>query len=65
MTRFYSLPKDTEAFAKSIFGDDFIGDDDVCLVLVENIFYGLGLSKLQSQSVANVQDQNMATVFGY
>ena len=48
-----------------IIGDDFIGDDDVCLVLGDNIFNGHGFSKLLAQSVANVQDQNMATVFGY
>ncbi len=48
-----------------IIGDDFIGDDDVCLVLGDNIFNGHGFSKLLAQSVANVQDQNLATVFGY
>ena len=48
-----------------IIGDDFIGDDDVCLVLGDNIFNGHGFSKLLAQSVANVKDQNMATVFGY
>ena len=48
-----------------IIGDDFIGDDDVCLVLGDNIFNGHGFSKLLAQSVVNVQDQNMATVFGY
>ena len=48
-----------------IIGENFIGDDDVCLVLGDNIFNGHGFSKLLEQSVANVQDQNMATVFGY
>ena len=48
-----------------IIGDDFIGDDDVCLVLGDNIFNGHGFSKLLTQSVANVQDQNVATIFGY
>ena len=48
-----------------IIGEEFIGDDDVCLVLGDNIFNGHGFSKLLAQSVANVQDQNMATVFGY
>ena len=48
-----------------IIGADFIGDDDVCLVLGDNIFNGHGFSKLLAQSVANVQDLNMATVFGY
>ena len=48
-----------------IIGEDFIGDDDVCLVLGDNIFNGHGFSKLLAQSVANVQDLNIATVFGY
>jgi len=48
-----------------IIGEDFIGDDDVCLVLGDNIFNGHGFSKLLAQSVSNVQDLNMATVFGY
>ena len=48
-----------------LIGEEFIGDDDVCLVLGDNIFYGHGFSKLLSQSVANVQELNKATVFGY
>ena len=48
-----------------IIGEDFIGNDDVCLVLGDNIFNGHGFSKLLDKSVANVQNQNMATVFGY
>ena len=48
-----------------IIGEDFIGNDDVCLVLGDNIFNGHGFSELLAQSVANVQNLNMATVFGY
>ena len=48
-----------------IIGADFIGDDDVCLVLGDNIFNGHGFSRLLKQSVANVQGLNKATVFGY
>lgn len=48
-----------------ILGDQFIGDDDVCLVLGDNIFYGHGLSNLLAQSVKHAQDENKATVFGY
>jgi glucose-1-phosphate thymidylyltransferase len=48
-----------------IIGEDFIEDDDVCLILGDNIFYGHGLYKLLRQSVANVKNNNMATVFGY
>ena len=48
-----------------ILGEDFIGDDDVCLVLGDNIFYGHGLTDLLAQSVKNIKDENKATVFGY
>ena len=48
-----------------ILGEDFIGNDDVCLVLGDNIFYGHGLSNLLKQSVKNVEEDKKATVFGY
>ena len=48
-----------------IIGDDFIGDDDVCLVLGDNIFNGHGFSDLLRKSLANIKEDNMATVFGY
>ncbi|MFV2005612.1 MAG: glucose-1-phosphate thymidylyltransferase RfbA, partial [Gammaproteobacteria bacterium] len=48
-----------------ILGEDFIGDDDVCLVLGDNIFYGHGLINMLANSMANVKNDNKATVFGY
>jgi len=48
-----------------ILGEGFIGDDDVCLVLGDNIFYGHGLITMLEHSIANVQNDNKATVFGY
>ncbi len=48
-----------------ILGENFIGDDNVCLVLGDNIFYGHGLTKLLATSVKNATEQNNATVFGY
>nr|WP_321222054.1 glucose-1-phosphate thymidylyltransferase RfbA [uncultured Psychroserpens sp.] len=48
-----------------ILGEEFIGNDDVCLVLGDNIFYGHGLTKLLAKSVRNVTEKNKATVFGY
>jgi glucose-1-phosphate thymidylyltransferase len=48
-----------------ILGEAFIGTDDVCLVLGDNIFHGHGLVNLLEQSVKNVQEENKATVFGY
>lgn len=51
-----------EAF---ILGEEFIGNDDVCLILGDNIFHGHGLTELLANSVKNVTDKNTATVFGY
>ena len=48
-----------------IIGEKFIGDDSVCLVLGDNIFYGSGFSALLRQSVENAEKNNLATVFGY
>lgn len=48
-----------------IIGEQFIGDDDVCLVLGDNIFYGAGLSALLKESVADVEENGKATIFGY
>ena len=48
-----------------ILGEEFIGNDDVCLVLGDNIFYGHGLTNLLATSVKNAQEDNNATVFGY
>lgn len=48
-----------------ILGANFIGSDDVCLVLGDNIFHGHGLSKLLAESVSNASNENKATVFGY
>jgi glucose-1-phosphate thymidylyltransferase len=48
-----------------ILGEEFIGTDDVCLVLGDNIFYGHGLTDLLATSVKNATKNNEATVFGY
>jgi glucose-1-phosphate thymidylyltransferase len=48
-----------------ILGEEFIGDDDVCLVLGDNIFHGHGLTELLAQSVKHAKQENKATVFGY
>lgn len=48
-----------------ILGEDFIGDDDVCLVLGDNIFYGHGLTEALISSIDNVTEQRKATIFGY
>ncbi|MEN9969176.1 MAG: glucose-phosphate thymidylyltransferase [Bacteroidota bacterium] len=48
-----------------IIGKEFIGTDDVCLVLGDNIFYGQGLTKLLKSALSNVTEKQTATVFGY
>ena len=48
-----------------IIGEDFIGDDSVCLVLGDNIFYGSGFTGLLKESVRTAEVDGKATVFGY
>ena len=48
-----------------IIGEQFIGDDSVCLVLGDNIFHGTGFSKLLKEAVENAEQAGKATVFGY
>jgi len=48
-----------------VLGKDFIDDDDVCLILGDNIYYGHGISVMLSNAVMNTKDKNMATIFGY
>ena len=48
-----------------ILGEDFIGDDGVCMVLGDNVFYGNGLISMLQSSVSNVENGGNATVFGY
>lgn len=47
-----------------ILGEDFIGSDDVCLVLGDNIFYGAGLQDILSQAVKTVKEEGKAIIFG-
>ena len=48
-----------------IIGEKFIGDDSVCLVLGDNIFYGDGLTEMVQFAVNKADLENKATVFGY
>lgn len=48
-----------------IIGDEFVGDDSVCLVLGDNIFHGAGFSQLLKNAVATAENECKATVFGY
>jgi len=48
-----------------ILGEEFIGDENVCLILGDNIFYGSDLPQTLRAAVKNVKESNTATVFGY
>ncbi|MDT0647432.1 glucose-1-phosphate thymidylyltransferase RfbA [Zunongwangia sp. F260] len=66
MTFKYKVQPSPDGLAQAfIIGEEFIGDDDVCLVLGDNIFYGHGFSGLLKQSRENVEAEGKATVFGY
>ena len=61
-----STPDDLPSFCR-LLGDgrDFIGDDDVCLVLGDNIFHGADFVRLLEEAVRTVREERKATVFGY
>ncbi len=48
-----------------IIGEKFIGNEGVCLILGDNIFYGQGLTNLLARSVQNTVQNKRATIFGY
>ena len=48
-----------------ILGEEFIGNDNVCLILGDNIFYGAGLQNLLVNNVQTVEKEDKAIVFGY
>ena len=48
-----------------ILGENFIGEEDVCLVLGDNIYYGHDLTKMLDNAVQNAHQESKATVFGY
>lgn len=48
-----------------LIGEEFIGNDSVCLVLGDNIFYGQSFTAMLKRAVANVENEQKATVFDY
>lgn len=48
-----------------IIGEEFIGNDSVCLVLGDNIFHGAGFSAMLKEAVRQAEEEHRATVFGY
>lgn len=62
----YAIQPSPDGLAQAfIIGEEFIGNDDVCLVLGDNIFYGQGFSPKLKHAVENAKSGNGATVFGY
>lgn len=48
-----------------ILGDSFIGDDDVCLVLGDNIYFGHGLPQMLRRGIESVENEKKSVIFGY
>ena len=62
----YKVQPNPDGLAQAfILGEDFIGNDDVCLVLGDNIFYGQDLTKVLKSARNNIDIEKKATVFGY
>ncbi|MBO0198050.1 MULTISPECIES: glucose-1-phosphate thymidylyltransferase RfbA [Vibrio] len=62
----YAIQPSPDGLAQAfIIGEDFIGDDSVCLVLGDNIFYGQGFTPKLKKAVETAESGNGATVFGY
>ncbi|PIE86004.1 MAG: glucose-1-phosphate thymidylyltransferase [Bacteroidia bacterium] len=62
----YKIQPAPEGIAQAfILGKEFIGNDDVCLILGDNIFYGYGLSKLLRDSVKTVEEEKKSLIFAY
>ncbi|WP_405199743.1 glucose-1-phosphate thymidylyltransferase RfbA [Christiangramia sp. LLG6405-1] len=62
----YAVQESPDGLAQAfIIGEEFIGGDDVALILGDNIFYGHGFTSLLRKSVATVEQEQKAGVFGY
>lgn len=62
----YAIQPKPEGLAQAfIIGKDFIGQDNVCLILGDNIFYGQGFPDLLKSAIDICNDKNEATIFGY
>jgi len=62
----YMIQPSPDGLAQAfILGKDFIANDDACLILGDNIYYGQGMTHILTNAVSNARDKNMATVFGY
>ena len=62
----YQIQSNPEGLAQAfILGENFVGEEDVCLVLGDNVFYGQGLSPKLKRAVETAKIEERATVFGY
>jgi len=62
----YKVQPSPDGLAQAfLLGEAFIGNDDVCLVLGDNIFYGYGFSGMLHESVKLVKKEQKAVIFGY
>ena len=62
----YAIQEKPNGIAEAfIIGEEFIGNDSVCLVLGDNIFHGVGFTEKLYEAVADTEYGNKATVFGY
>ena len=62
----YAIQNEPKGLAEAfIIGEDFIGSDDVCLILGDNIFYGKMLPQLLRRSLQEVENSNFSKIFGY
>jgi len=62
----YEVQPKPEGLAQAfIIGENFVGKDNVCLILGDNIFHGYGLTGLLKNSIEKVEKKNSAVVFGY
>lgn len=62
----YKVQPNPDGLAQAfLLGEPFIGQDDVCLILGDNVFYGEGLPKRLKDSVQEVKNNQNAVVFGY
>lgn len=62
----YKIQKRPEGIAQAlVIGEDFIGEDDVCLILGDNIFYGKIIPKILKKIYLEVKQNNYSVIFGY
>ncbi|MDO6738434.1 glucose-1-phosphate thymidylyltransferase RfbA [Wenyingzhuangia sp. 2_MG-2023] len=62
----YAIQPKPEGLAQAfIIGKDFIGTDNVTLILGDNIFYGQGFTRLLTDAIKRLKDENKASIFGY